>query len=154
MSTFFQKLNTAFKLSAQDWLLFTKSWWLMLYIRIRMDFTPFKSWKKWLINQPFNEHVELLEQDKVFIYNSRRMIVLASRYHLLNANCLPKSLALKWLLSDKNIDSELKMGLSLDKSNFKGHAWLVHGDLVLNDHVDVAEQYPIEQNIGQPPLVN
>ena len=126
----------------------------MFYIRARMDYTPFKSWKKWLINQPVEKPHELTQQKKLTVIKTRRMIVLASRYHIMNANCLPKSLALKWLLAQNDIESELKMGLSLNKPDFKGHAWLVRGEIVLNDNVNIAQQYPIEQKINQKPLTN
>ncbi len=154
MSSFIHKLNTALRLSSKDWLLFMKSWLMMFYIRIRMDYTPFKSWKKWLINQPVDQQSVLTEQDIQTVAKTRRIVVLASRYHIINANCLPKSLALKWLLDRENIGSELKMGLSLEKPDFKGHAWLMRGNLVLNDNTNVAEQYPIEQKIDQRPLIN
>ncbi len=154
MSSLIHKLKTASQLSTGEWLLFVKSWLLMLYIRVRMDLTPFKSWKDWLINEPTTEYDPLTETQKNLISKTRRMIVLASRYHIINANCLPKSLALKWQLKQHKIDSELKMGLSLEKPDFKGHAWLVRGDAVLNDTMDVAKQYPVEQKIEHRPLIN
>ena len=154
MSSLIHKLKTASRLSTQQWLLFIQSWFLMLYIRLRMDLTPFKSWKHWLINQSTGGYESLSQTEQKIIIQTRRMIVLASRYHIINANCLPKSLALKWLLDQHSIACELKMGLSLDKPDFKGHAWLVHGDIVLNDSTDVAQQYPVEQKINQPPLIN
>ncbi len=154
MPSLSHKFKTATQLSAQQWQLFIKSWLLMFYIRLRMDLTPFKSWKKWLVNQSNTNTRELTGNDKQLIATIRRMVVLASRYHPVNANCLPKSLALKWLLKQYNIDSELKMGLAIEKPAFKGHAWLVHGDLVLNDNTNIAEQYPLEQNISRRPLIN
>ena len=124
----------------------------MLYIRLRMDLTPFRSWKHWLINQPVDALKPLNHHEKSTVISHRRMITLASRYHFINANCLPKSLALKWMLAKKNIHSELKMGLNLDNNDFQGHAWLQRDNIILNDHHDVALRYPLEQEINQKPL--
>ena len=114
--------------------------------------TPFRSWKHWLINQDSENQKPLNSDEKTKIINYRRMVTLASRYHLVNANCLPKSLTLKWMLEKQNIHSELKMGLSADQSNFHGHAWLERKNTVLNDDQNVAERYPVKQEIEQQPL--
>ena len=152
MQTFIRKLSTACQIPLNHWIILIKSWFIMLYIRLRMDLTPFKSWKQWLINSPADQLRPLDKREESTVVNYRRMITLASRYHLITANCLPKSLALKWMLEKENIDSELKLGLNLDKNNFHGHAWLQRNEIVLNDNHDVALRYPLEQEISHKPI--
>ena len=125
---------------------------MMLYIRMKMDPTPFRSWKSWLVNLPASKHHELTPSQQDTIASIRRMVTLAARYHVINANCLPRSLALKWLLEKQGIESELNMGLNMDNREFHGHAWLTHGGIVLNDSADVGARYPVEQEIGQRPV--
>ena len=125
----------------------------MLYIRLRMNFSPFKSWKHWLTMDQAPSPKALTTGEKNKIKTLSQMILLASKYHIMNANCLPKSLALKWLLEGENIHSQLKLGFNVSKNNFQGHAWLVHNERVLNDTDDVAQRYPMEQELTQKPLI-
>jgi len=149
-----RKLATACQLPIDHWVILIKSWFIMLYVRLRMDLTPFRSWKHWLINQPAEMIKPLNNGEKSRIITYRRMITLASRYHLINANCLPKSLTLKWMLEKDNIHCELKLGLNLDSKDFHGHAWLQRNEIVLNDNHDVALRYPVKQELNQKPLSN
>lgn len=125
---------------------------MLLYVRLRMDLTPFRSWKHWLSHETGLIQKPLKNSEKSKIVDYRRMINLASRYHLVKANCLPKSLTLKWMLEKENIHCELRMGLNGDSKNFHGHAWLQRNDIVLNDDHDVASRYPVKQEINQKPL--
>jgi len=152
MSSIFHKIKTAAGLSARQWLLLVQAWPVLLYIRLRMDLTPFKSWKSWLANAPDGGQGDLSSGQIESLVLTRNMVTLASRYHFINANCLPRSLTLKWLLARQGIDSELNMGLNLDNNEFHGHAWLVRDGRVLNDSANVSTRYPVKQEIGQRPL--
>lgn len=152
MQTLLRKLSTACQLPLSDLVILTKGWFIMLYIRLRMDLTPFRSWKHWLINSHSINLKALDKREESTVVSHRRMIILASRYHLINANCLPKSLALKWMLDKENIYCELKLGLNPEKNNFHGHAWLQRNEIILNDNQDVAIRYPLEQEISHKPI--
>lgn len=148
MHIFISKLTTAFRLPLQDWLILIKSWLILLYVRLRMLLTPFRSWKHWLTEQQDVTLRPLSENERSCIVTHRRMIALASKYHFVNANCLPKSLALKWMLAKQNIHSQLKMGLRQGSKQLEGHAWLQYDKTVLNDDHDVAMRYPVIQKIN------
>lgn len=152
MHSFRRKISTACQIPLSQWLILAKSWFILLYVRLRMDLTPFASWKHWLVNAPGNMYKPLNDDDRNRIIAHRRMINLASRYHIISANCLPKSITLKWLLGKHNINCEIVLGLKLDNRELHGHAWLQRNDVVLNDNDDVALRYPVRQELGQKPI--
>ena len=149
MHIFIRKLTSAFQLPVHNWVILTKSWFILLYVRLRMDLTPFRNWKHWLEEHHVEAQRPLTESEKSSIVIHRRMVTLASRYHFVNANCLPKSLTLKWMLQKENIHCELRLGLRQGAEQFQGHAWLQRNDIVLNDDHDVALRYPVKQKITQ-----
>lgn len=151
MHLFIRKLNTARRLPMDQWIILIKGWFMMLYVRLRMDFTPFRGWRHWLIQPPVETFKPLNDSEKSTIVTCRRMVNLASRYHLINANCLPKSLTLKWMLENQGIECELKVGLNPQSRDFQGHAWLQRDEIVLNDSHDVATRYPVKQELSQKP---
>jgi hypothetical protein len=64
-----------------------------------------------------------------------------TRYSLLPGNCLSRSLALEYVLRAHGHDAQLHLGVSRADGIFAAHAWVTHGDTVLNDTQDVASRY-------------
>jgi len=48
-------------------------------------------------------------------------------------NCLVRSLGLLWMLGERGIKAELKIGARKDSDHFEAHAWVEFEGLVLND---------------------
>lgn len=64
-----------------------------------------------------------------------------TRYSLLPGNCLSRSLALEYVLRARGHDAQLHLGVTRADGAFAAHAWVTHGDTVLNDTQDVASRY-------------
>jgi hypothetical protein len=61
---------------------------------------------------------------------------------ILGARCLPQSLVLQHLLRNRNVATEIRLGVSkLANGSLAAHAWIELDGLPLNDKLDVRERY-------------
>lgn len=63
----------------------------------------------------------------------------AGRY-VPGATCLPKSLALAWMLRGKGVAAAVRIGVK-PAGRFEAHAWVESGGVALNDPERPAERY-------------
>ncbi len=70
-----------------------------------------------------------------------RLVAAAARHGPYKATCLPRSLALQWLLRRRGIESDLRVGVRKVAGGLEAHAWLEHEGLPLIDAPDVRERY-------------
>jgi Transglutaminase-like superfamily len=75
---------------------------------------------------------------------------------MFRAVCLPRSMTLWWMLRQRGIASELRIGVRKEDDIFTAHAWLECQGIVLNDSAEVstdftaftpAEKIGAEQNV-------
>lgn len=71
-----------------------------------------------------------------------KLVEIASRYGLYKPNCLQKSLLLWWLLQQRDIESELRIGVRKQKEILAAHAWVECQGCILNDRSDVDRFFP------------
>jgi hypothetical protein len=81
---------------------------------------------------------QLLEAKKI-----ARMVTIAANHGPYRANCLKKSLVTWWLLANKGIQSELKIGVNKQNDIFHAHSWIEFQGIVVNDAADIDEQFSI-----------
>jgi hypothetical protein len=80
-----------------------------------------------------------------------RLVRIAARYSLIPLNCLPKSLALWWLLHRQGIGSDLRIGVIPKEGRLEAHAWVEFQGVPLNDQDDVHERFaPFHETITPP----
>jgi hypothetical protein len=72
-----------------------------------------------------------------------RLVDLAARNSPCPANCLTRSLLLRWMLHRRGIDCHLRIGVRLTGASLAAHAWVEHDQLPLNDTNDVARRYSV-----------
>jgi hypothetical protein len=70
-----------------------------------------------------------------------RMVDVAARHGVFEPTCLPRSLALWWLLRRRRMASELRIGVRKEAGCFEAHAWVELHGVVLNDGGDVHERF-------------
>jgi hypothetical protein len=70
-----------------------------------------------------------------------RMVQRAANHHLCKLNCLPRSLALWWLLRRQGIGAELRIGTRRHEDQLEAHAWVEFEGSPLNEYDDVRERY-------------
>lgn len=70
-----------------------------------------------------------------------RAVDIAAAFGPYRANCLKRSLVLCRFLRRHGIPCELKIGAAIDDGDFSAHAWVVSGDVVLNERPDIVDRY-------------
>jgi hypothetical protein len=70
-----------------------------------------------------------------------RLIRAAARHGFYRASCLPCSLTLWWVLRQRGIPSDLRIGVRKEGGQLQAHAWVEFRGTVLNDGADVSERY-------------
>ena len=69
------------------------------------------------------------------------MIAIAARRTPLRVTCLPRSLALHWMLRRRGIESTLRIGVRKRGDHLEAHAWVEQGGQPLLDDADVGLQF-------------
>jgi hypothetical protein len=70
-----------------------------------------------------------------------RMVSIAANHGPYHANCLKRSVLIWWLLEQKGIHTEIRIGAQKDPSGLQAHAWVEFKGDVLNDYQDIASQF-------------
>jgi hypothetical protein len=70
-----------------------------------------------------------------------RLVDAAARHGPYRATCLPRSLALWWLLRRRGIECDLRIGVRKEAGRFEAHAWTEWRGTALNDSEDVRERF-------------
>lgn len=75
-----------------------------------------------------------------------RMVNAAADHGPVKANCLPRSMAIWWLLRRRGVDCELRLGVKPRDDAIQAHAWVESQNQVLNDDPGIAQQFsPFER---------
>ena len=69
-----------------------------------------------------------------------RVVNLAAA-QMFRAICLPRSMTLWWMLRQRGITSELRIGVRKEADIFTAHAWLECQGIVLNDSAEVSTDF-------------
>ena len=67
-----------------------------------------------------------------------RIAGIAVRHNPFEPSCLSQALTLWWLLLRQGLESQIRLGVHLENSRCKAHAWVEFQDQVLNDQEDIA----------------
>jgi hypothetical protein len=70
-----------------------------------------------------------------------RLVRIAARYRLRPAACLPRSLALRWMLRRRGIPAALEIGVRKDGGRLRAHAWLVYDGAPIGEPEEVAAEF-------------
>jgi hypothetical protein len=70
-----------------------------------------------------------------------RMVAAAARQGVVPGKCLEQSLSLWWLLRRRGIPAQLRIGVRKAQEQFEGHAWIELSGEVLNDSLELYQDY-------------
>jgi len=70
-----------------------------------------------------------------------RAVRVAAQHGIYQANCLERSLVLRWLLARQGIESEIRFGARKEDGEFEAHAWVECCGVPLNEVRNVHEQF-------------
>lgn len=77
-----------------------------------------------------------------------RWLNIASRFHLVPAHCLHRSLALhNWLLNE-GLPSNLRIGVRKEDGELKAHAWIELGGQAIGDRSDAVAGFKLLKTFG------
>jgi hypothetical protein len=80
------------------------------------------------------------------------LVKIASRYHLVAATCLHRSLVLRQLLAREGLPTELRIGVKKDGIKLRAHAWVELDGYPVNDSpADIASFVPLAHGDGRRP---
>lgn len=79
----------------------------------------------------------LTEQQLAKAQSAARVISAAANHGFYQANCLPQSITLWWLLQRQGIASEIHIGVRKEEKLLQAHAWVQCQGVVINDQPDV-----------------
>ena len=114
------KLQIARELSLTDWLKLGEAWFTLLWFYVAIRLTSFERLNQVIRSKRTSSHPERL----VFARYLQRMVHLASRLHLLSMTCLPRALALHWMLVRRGIPAQVQIGVTKTAQGIQAHAWL------------------------------
>jgi len=77
-----------------------------------------------------------------------RMVNVAANKGPAKANCLPRSMAIWWLLRRKGVDCELRLGVKPREAGIQAHAWVEYRGQVLNDVPEIAQQFSAFERVS------
>lgn len=81
------------------------------------------------------------------VHNLARIIHIAARHNIYQANCLKQSLLLWFILGKKLISSELKFGIEkIADCQLNAHAWVECGGQPLIDSRDTLDKFSVFEN--------
>ena len=134
------------------WLLLESFFWLSL-VSLSLKYYGVKSTQASLVRLLPSAKLPVEKKDRhTKIVTTIKMVQLSAKYCQPWAKCLQKSLVLWSLLRRQSIDSDLRIGVQLDKGEFEAHAWVECEGYVLNDTQDVRDRFavfdrPIDLNL-------
>lgn len=76
------------------------------------------------------------------VHQLARRVNTAARHSPFPATCLTRSLLLAWLLRDRGIATDLRIGVRLKDGVLDAHAWLECDGSPINDRPAVARDFP------------
>jgi len=136
-------------LSGQEWGYLSRALLLLPLLRLSLKLWSFQSVLRFLERSaplpktetatPPTHSFGPLSQEQ--IVRLVRMVNVAANKGLLKANCLPRSLAIWWLLRRRGVESELRLGVKPLDDAIQAHAWVEHNGQVLNDSIEVRQQF-------------
>ena len=92
-----------------------------------------------------SERIQRGQTDQaVSIEQARRIawvIAVAARFGPYRANCLVRSLMLRFLLRCRGLECQLRIGSRRLEGRFEAHAWIVLNGQVINDQADIERRF-------------
>lgn len=106
-------------------------------------------WQRLLIRlaklrKPSGPDLNSLRDEKATIQHARevaRIVDIAARRGVYQANCLQQALVLKFLLRRDCIDSEICFGARKEEGQLQAHAWVKCRGIALNEERDVSQYF-------------
>lgn len=78
-----------------------------------------------------------------------RAVDVAARHHLYPMHCVPRALALRSLLAEEGVATELRIGVRKEGGRLAAHAWVEHRGAPIGEAPAIAERFtPLARTDG------
>ena len=133
------RLTKLVSLGAGDWRVLIAAWCLLplIAISLRMlDYPRTRDLMGRFVQKPGSVAAPEIQVERV-----TRLVGVAARYGVCRANCLRHALAVWWLLARRGVETNLRIGVRKDQTDFSAHAWVERDGVVLAGGADAHERY-------------
>ena len=133
------KLSTFRRLSAYEKRTLIMTIFLLPALKVAIHVWSYQRIRAVLLRT--SQQREQKEESSKVVGETVRIVGRVSRYDVMRATCLTRSMALWWLLRRQGVESEIRFGVRRGGDGIQAHAWVEQGRLVLNDRADIRDIY-------------
>ena len=127
-----RRLRKAALLSATEWFLLAKAWWMLAGVKPAIRLMALSRLERWA--KKARAHASLFENEYAeTIQRTVYLVDAAARNHLVAMKCLPRSLVTARLLANQGIDLDLRIGMREEDGKIVGHAWVEYQQEPINE---------------------
>jgi hypothetical protein len=125
-------------LSAADWLLLFEAWWDLLFFWLILRWSSYERFAR----APQGENPDLPRVERM-----HRLVLWASRLHLLPMTCLMQACTLRQMAARRGLQAQVRIGATRTAQGIHAHAWVeVDGQPVGEE--GVKERFSMLKSIG------
>lgn len=133
-----RKLQTAHRITPGEGWLLAQAWWLLLATDLGLRWRSFRHVQAILaVPRPPAPPADA----DAAIRRVTRLVDIAARHHLYPMTCLRRALVLQWLLGQRGILADLRIGVHKETGGLVAHAWLEYNGAPVGDARDVADRF-------------
>ena len=143
-------MQTARQLALCDWLGLLEAWWVLLGYYLAIRWVKFDRLKKFSLRT--NRKAMTQAETLTFAWDRQRLVSMSARLHLFSMTCLPRALALRWMLGRRGIPTQLCIGINKSSTRMLAHAWVELDGQAIGEPEDIAERFAILQGNAQESL--
>ncbi len=105
-------------LSASDWLVLLEAWWTLLFYSMVL---------RWVSYDRLDRRLEHGNHDSVLAERLHRLVLWASRLHLLPMTCLIQACTLRRMAARRGVEARVCIGAAKTQNGIRAHAWVEVG---------------------------
>ena len=109
------KALLARRLSASDWLSLLEAWWTLLVYSLAL---------RWVSYDRLDHESEIGSHDLVLAESLHRLVLWASRLHLLPMTCLVRACTLRRMATRRGVEARVCIGAAKTQDGIHAHAWV------------------------------
>lgn len=142
-----QLTDKAIRLTLLDWLALMEAWWMLLFFHLGL---LWMSYERLIISTHAKSETNPDATNALVIaQNVQRLVGFASRLHPIRMTCLVRSLALKKMLSKRNIHAHIKIGAQKIQNTMYAHAWVEVIGRPIGEADDVAQKFSVFESVAK-----
>jgi hypothetical protein len=135
-----RKLRSARRLSASDWRVLARAWYLLLLADVGLRVLPFRRVQRG-VPPAADVLVGPSEEIAATLRRLRQLVDMAARNHLYPMTCLRRALVLQRMLAQRGIATKLEIGVRKEAGALAAHAWLEYDGQPIGQPEAIAARY-------------